>query len=141
MNPVSITKSDDPGTMYITFGFRGRDIAVFEVSTEFVANELDSDPLPDPFEVLEALQGYLDAYGSHGEGKLLDMVKLAYGNHKDEVMSLYLHNELQRHVEKRKDLEQQIREVMHIEIAIREELQWLPINDKTAPRVNGTVSI
>jgi hypothetical protein len=140
MNPVEISPSEDPGARVLTFRFRGRDIASFQVSTEFVANELDSDPQPDPFEVLEALQGYLDAYGSYGEGKLLDVVQLAYGNHHDEVMSLYLHDELQRHVEKRAELEQQIREVMHIEIALRNELQSLPINDETAPR-NGTVSI
>lgn len=125
--------------MHITFRFRERDIAVFQVSTELVANELDSDPQMDPFEILEILEGYLDAYGSHSEGKLLDDVKLVYGNHHDEILFLYLQSELQRYIEKRAELEQELHEVMYLEIVIREELQCLPINDETAPR-NGTAS-
>jgi hypothetical protein len=133
MNPVGIYRGDDPGTMHIHFRFRGRDIGVFEVSSEFVANDLDADPRLDPFEVIEALGTYLEAYRAYAESRCLDIVKMAYGNHKDEIMSLHLWSELERYTDLRADLELRLREAMDTEADIRNELQNLPVNEKTAP--------
>jgi len=87
--------------------------------------------------VLEALQSHVGTAGKIGNN--LRQVQMVYHTHRAEVMLAHCRAELERFEAAKQELQERMQNIMDHEIDIREEVeQW---KEKTAPRVDGTVSI